>query len=152
MSESLSALEREALGLLLAGDHPMLAALRKQAEVCRVSERRFDGVGFFSTLALSPGTPAIAVGRRRVVLDGVGVSWAGLDHGASVIVFIDEGRLTLLEGFTYADPWPLDPANWRVFPQTVSRGKGVETNLEQLEAAWIRPDPDRRVARDIRER
>jgi hypothetical protein len=73
-------------------------------------------------------------------LNGVGVTWDGLLHGASLILFIDHGVLALLEGFTYDDPWPESMENYKLFHENVVRLGGAETNLEQLNAAWPSTD------------
>lgn len=137
MTSDLTPFEREAIAALLAGDHPLLIELRRQADQCQVSKREFDGVGFFTTLSLAAAVEPIRLNRRRIVLNDIGMTWDGLLHGAGLIVFIDDGRLAMLEGFTYAgELWPEQPENWRVFPVEVHRGGGAETNLEQLDGAW----------------
>lgn len=148
MPSELTPFEREAIALLLAGDHPLLAALREQATHCQATKREFTGVGFFTDLAVPPDTKPIPLNRDRIVLNDVGAEWDGLVHGASLILFVDGGRLTLLEGFTYDDPWPEHIENWRVMPQVVNRFGGAETNLEQLNASWKWPDSDE-PSRDI---
>jgi hypothetical protein len=30
----------------------------------------------------------------------------GLEHGAGFMLFIDDGVLVMLEGYTYDEPWP----------------------------------------------
>ena len=40
--------EKKALDALLAGNHPVLEALRTQINLLSVSEREFTGVGFFT--------------------------------------------------------------------------------------------------------
>ena len=51
---SLSNLERDAIGMLLAGDDPRLGQLRRQLDVCWVRSREMTGVGFWTYLALPP--------------------------------------------------------------------------------------------------
>jgi hypothetical protein len=41
----------------------------------------------------------------RVISD-VGAEIEGVRHGVGFVLFIQDGRLDCLEGFTYDDPWP----------------------------------------------
>ena len=50
MENELSPLERDVLGILLAPRHPVMDALRRQFERCRVASRQPTGVKFFTTL------------------------------------------------------------------------------------------------------
>ena len=33
---------------------------------------------------------------------------SGLRHGAGFVLFVDDGQLAMLEGFSYDGPWPQD--------------------------------------------
>ena len=54
MTDELSPLERDVLATILAPEHPVMNALRRQLERCRVASRETTGVGFFTTLAIAP--------------------------------------------------------------------------------------------------
>ena len=40
------------------------------------------------------------------MLSDVGADLVGVDHGVGFALFVKDGRLDFLEGFTYADAWP----------------------------------------------
>ncbi len=91
----------------LAGDHPVLGALRLQLEGVKVREREMTGVGFFVYLEVARAVPRAPTTGDRVVMSDVGASVNGFEHGLSFILFISDGYLDLLEGFTNAgEPWP----------------------------------------------
>ena len=46
---TLEPIEHQAMQLLLAGDHPTLETLRQQFDRCSVANRKFTGVGFFTS-------------------------------------------------------------------------------------------------------
>jgi len=103
--DGLNALEQAVLDKLLAGDHPVLVALRAQAEKARVTRREYTGVGFFCDFDTSLGVSPLET-RSDFHLGDVNASLDGLKHGAGFILFVRKGRLATLEGYTYEEPWP----------------------------------------------
>jgi hypothetical protein len=101
--QGLNELEHAVLKKLLAGDHPLLAVLRRQAERARVVKRQNTGVGFFCDFDVDDGTPAV---NRDLQIGDVHAEMDGLAHGAGFVLFVQAGRLSMLEGFTYDEPWP----------------------------------------------
>lgn len=98
-------LENQALAMLLDGDDPVLAALRLQSPSLERSTRELTGVGFFTRLRLAEnaiplqGQPSFAIADVVAEIDG-------LRHGAGFVLFVRGGRLELLEGYTFDEPWP----------------------------------------------
>jgi len=35
----------------------------------------------------------------------------GLEHGAGFLLFVRKGRMTILEGYSYEEPWPKERRN-----------------------------------------
>ena len=96
------------MSLLLAGAHPTLAALREQYGSSRVRSIEYTGVGFFAEFdvpdEVSRVEPASFTGGN------VFMRLAGLEAGAGCVLFVHDGRLDMLEGFTYGDErWPAEP-------------------------------------------
>jgi len=106
--QGLTEFEAAVLTKLLTGDHPVLEALRSQFESCRVGSREATGHGFFVNLDVprSPGPAPAPV--RRFQVSGVGAAIPGLKHGAGFVLFIEEGYISFLEGFSYEEPWPTE--------------------------------------------
>lgn len=100
-----SDLERDVLEMLLAGNYPRLEQLRRQLNACRVRSREMTGVGFWTSLALPQGIEEVGSGLRTRLSDVV-ATIEGLEHGAGFVLFIENGLLDNLEGFTYDEPWP----------------------------------------------
>ena len=101
----LSDLERDVLEMLLAGNDARLEQLRGQLDACRVRSREMTGVGFWTSLAVPPGIEGVGNGLRTRLSDVV-ATIEGLEHGAGFVLFIENGLLDNLEGFTYDEPWP----------------------------------------------
>jgi len=102
----LNAFERAVLEKLLDGNHPVLAALRAQLEFCEVCSREFTGCGFFTTLKVDRAVEPAPTSRRRIQVLYVGAEISGLERGASFVLFVTDGYLDFLEGFSYDEPWP----------------------------------------------
>lgn len=101
----ISPLESAVLELLLSGDHKILVALREQLKCATVRSRERTGVGFFTNFSL-PDDITIESMRtdKRLVLGDVDGVINGIDVG--FLLFVKNGKLEFLEGFTYDDPWP----------------------------------------------
>ena len=137
--DKLTPFEHEAIATIVGQDHPVFEGLRMQLARSEVSEREFTGVGFFTTLAVPSDVPSVPV-RRRLHLGDVAVTMDGVAHGVGLVLFVEDGRLALLEGFTYDDPWPNEIVNYTISPGGVTHLGGSQTDLEQVDAAWVRPD------------
>lgn len=98
----LSDLERRVLDAALRGKHPALLALREQAATCRISKREMTGVGFFTHLDVTGGGPRL---RGSARISGVFAEVGGLRDGMGFLLIVENGQLTLLEGFTYEEEW-----------------------------------------------
>ena len=102
--KELTDLERAVLVKLLEGDHPVLSSLRSQLKASRVIGREFTGVGFFTNLALGEN------GSERIAGDlkfgDVIADIDGLRHGAGFLLYVENGALKMLEGYSYDEPWP----------------------------------------------
>jgi hypothetical protein len=97
-------LELQLMSALLEGDHPVLAVLRQQLAVVEVVDREYTGVGFFTNLRVPASAPRFPQ-TSRLVLGDVHAEVEGLQHGVGFLLFVDNGALQMLEGFSYVDSW-----------------------------------------------
>lgn len=104
MSNQLSLLEIAVLRKLLDGDLPLLIRLRQQLELCTVERRELTGCGFYTTLAL-PKDISLIAGLDIKFGDVIG-DISGLTSGAGFVLYIKDGALDMLEGYSYDEPWP----------------------------------------------
>lgn len=105
-ARGLTTFERAVLEKLLEGADPTLSALRAQLDVCEVASREFTGVGFFTNLKVDGSAARGSNSRPELRVSGVDASISGLKHGAGFVLFVTDGYLDCLEGFTYDEPWP----------------------------------------------
>ena len=125
-------LEIKAMEMLLAGDDPVLDDLRNQYLNSKVKSREFTGEGFYTYYKVSPGLPRVAGGRNFEITDVV-ASQGSIDPAMGFWVFVRDGCLVQLEGYTFLlDEWPSDYAN------TTFRWANHEKNrnMEELKTRW----------------
>jgi len=95
------------MDLLLAGDAPPAAVLREQFARARLAELRLTGTGFFADFEvpseISRVDPLSWVGGRAEI------DIEGVEHGAGCVLFVGDGAIQTLEGYTYDDVWPMHP-------------------------------------------
>jgi hypothetical protein len=113
---------------LLEGDHPVLAILREQYRLSEVGTVELTGVGFFADLEVPPDVTRVE--PASFAGGDANIELVGVQHGAGCVLFVRDGRLSLLEGYTHAgeewaedavvlsvgDVLPIQPANPRVNP------------------------------------
>ena len=110
----LTALERAVLERLFAGDHPSFPALREQMNAVRILERTFSGGSYFADLHVPEEIAPARIGKDAVWFGDVEADFDGLEHGATFVVRIAEGRLEMLEGSTVDEPWPPEGTPFRL--------------------------------------
>src|SRR5690348_3235351 len=103
--KGLTLLENEVLRALLDGEDTALATLREQLGLLDVASRRMTGAGFFTDFAVSPAARRLP-NPAPLKLGDVNATAAGVARGLGFLLYIDDGALSRLEGYTYDEPWP----------------------------------------------
>jgi hypothetical protein len=126
--------EREILSALLAGDHPVLQALRTQMQFAKVVERRQFGGHYDFELSV-PGHLATAGGRSFTIAD-LRVSFAFASEPVDFYLEVENGCLKGLTGSLADDEWPSPILIQRIcyLQQGKKRGEVVETEQRDVEA------------------
>jgi hypothetical protein len=83
----------------------VLACLREQRAAATIVSRELSGVGFFVDFQVPDSAPLCGT-KPDFTLTDVEATMAGLAHGAGFVLFVREGRITMLEGFCYDESWP----------------------------------------------
>ncbi len=93
--------------LLLASDDATRIQLRKQYARARIQQVELTGAGFFVTFEI----PADVARTTPPNLQGgdVHIRVEGVEHGAGCVLFVRDGVLSMLEGYTYGEEWPEHP-------------------------------------------
>lgn len=128
-------LERGVMGYLLRGDDPILEIVRRQFSSATVASREYTGVGFFTHFAVDSTSPRLPA-AQRITLGDVKVEVPRLKHGAGFVLFIQQGAIHGLEGFTYDETWPDQVTDFKL-----SYWPGEYRDLEAVRKQWSRASP-----------
>ena len=108
----LEPLERAVLNKFLEGNDPVLDALRRQMPGISVVERKKTGTGFFTELSNALGTERAPTRPGTSRLGDLEATIDGLAHGAGFLLYVHDGLLSMLEGYSYEEPWPTEIRNF----------------------------------------
>lgn len=110
----LTPLEKAVLEMLLDGPGEQFEILQKQLAHAQVGRREFSGAGFFTYFIVPSG---IAIWREmpNLELRDVEAEFPNLKHGAGFVLFVRDGVIKMLEGFTYDETWPENISEFRLF-------------------------------------
>ena len=87
-------------------DYPQSAAsLQRQIESARVTDFENTGAGFFSTVTVATDAPKLP---DKSPLDAAHGTISGIEHGMGFLAFLEDGRLSLIEGHSFGDDTTVD--------------------------------------------
>ena len=101
----LTTLEEQVLEMLLRGQDEVLDVLRQQVKDAQVSSREITGVGFFTNFEVPAEAPRVKA-RPKFELGDVNGMADNVKYGLGFLLFVNDGALSMLEGYTYDEPWP----------------------------------------------
>jgi hypothetical protein len=101
------ALIAQLMNLILAGEDSPAAVLREQYAHARLAELTLTGAGFFADFDVPSETRR--VDPPRMVGGSAEIDIEGVEHAAGCVLFVGEGVIQTLEGYTYTDEWPIHP-------------------------------------------
>jgi hypothetical protein len=111
---TLTPLETAVLEKLVSGEKDSYRTLQKQICALRVTNRKMTGVGFFTRFSLPTEAPILRDEASFHISD-VAAEIKGLENGAGFVLFIKNGKISMLEGFTYDEPWPSQITSFRLY-------------------------------------
>ena len=125
--------EKKLMEMLLDGDDLVLEELRNQYHNSIIESRKFTGAGFFTHFKVKKGIPPVAEGKSFQIRD-IRVTADSVTGAFGFILFINEGYLSMLEGYTLStEVWPEDYSNV-VLSYFGLRGL---RDLEKLKKKWV---------------
>ena len=98
----LTELEPTILKFLLDNAPEHRDVLMHQLASSALESRDYTGVGFFTNFVIEESAPKCSISNFE--LGDLSVTISGQDCGC--ILFIKDGVVSFLEGFTYGDDWP----------------------------------------------
>ena len=106
-SRRFTEVERRLLDALLAGDHPVLHALRRQARVATTNDRFFSGGGVDIEIHVPRAEPAVQ--PAAFTLSDVAFELKGTEKGGQALLFVRDGFLQRLTLSNWTADWPPNP-------------------------------------------
>jgi len=107
MDDRFEQFESDVMKKIITEDLSISDLLKEQYRFATVTKRSFTGVGFFTDFEITDRSLAIP-GHLNLELGKVHAKIEGLEFGAGFVLFIRDGMLGMLEGYTYNEPWPTD--------------------------------------------
>ncbi|ETA72347.1 MULTISPECIES: hypothetical protein [Mesorhizobium] len=95
-----TALEIAALHSIFSETPKLTSALERQLTLATVTKRQNSGVGFFTSIAVADDVPLVS-NSSRVLGNETQAHVAGLELGFGFVLFLEDGKLDLLEGFNW---------------------------------------------------
>ena len=125
--------EKKLMEMLLMGDDPVLKALRNQYYNSTVESTKFTGAGFYTNLKVNADIPPL-VGGKTFRINDIDASFGDIKEAIGFILFIKEGYLLMLEGYTLAsDIWPDEYSSVVL----IYDAPGGKRDLEELRTKWV---------------
>jgi hypothetical protein len=124
---TLEEFERELVKALLAGDDPILDALRAQYAAASVRDRETNANGFVTHFDVPAS--AAPIERRLLHLDDLQVELEGATTPAEASLHVHNGRLRSLECFVYDGTFPEAPAIRAAWYYGTERHPGITNEL-----------------------
>ncbi len=108
--------EQAVMHKIMEHDTAINKILREQYKRAHIQDRSFSGVGFFTDFIVPNNIPHIIqhveydYGDVKAIINDI--------DGYGFILFIDDGVMTLLEGYTWRDSWPDTIYSYSLFHTT----------------------------------
>jgi hypothetical protein len=141
MEATMNELERAVMDAALAGEDSRLVILREQLSTAEVTSRDFTEAGFLTHFSVTGQAPRLTEPIKNPI-DDVCAELVGEEHPAGFLVWVEDGVLQSLEGFSYIAKWPADAQLQRLFyVRTEPAGGRTETPERDLDEA-LEPGAD----------
>ena len=123
--------EKILMKMLLSGDDEVLNKLRKQYEVAKIESREFSDAGFYTSF-LVENRNDLCIMNKSFHIGDVDGNVDGIEGAVGFVLYVKNGYITLLEGYTNAvDTWPKSYDNI-----VLSYDSGEIRNIASLRTKW----------------
>jgi len=119
--------EKIVIEKLLDGDNEVLKILRKQYGQSSIKNREYTGHGFYTYFSIPDNIEKL--NNKNFQFGDVGANIEGLCNGVGFLLFITNGKLDFLEGYTYGEEFPIDIKKYDLFYIT-DKKRNIEKLIE----------------------
>lgn len=100
---------------VLIKDDPEEKALREQLNGATVEKREYTGVGLFTEISVPNDRPRLLKSNRYIEeTPKVHLEHPDLKDGAGVLLWFEEGYISMLECYAYEESWPKNEALFKI--------------------------------------
>lgn len=110
----LNALEKEVVIKFCEYENIQINDLGKQLDTLKVKSRKLSGVGFITAIEV-PNALVVMSGTESFTGGRVGMYLNDERINTGYLIYIKEGCLEGIEGYTYDDPWPASVSTFDSF-------------------------------------
>jgi hypothetical protein len=102
-----------------------------------LDSRTLTGTGFYTNFLLTHSAPTAPVRQSRAAFGDVGATIAGLQYGAGFLLWLKDGRIHQLEGYSYEEKWPehIESFNLEYFDSSRTKFMAELTKIARLDSA-----------------
>lgn len=123
--------EKDIMERLLVGNEQVLEILREQYANSQITRRDFTGTGFLTTFTIPNNVPRLEPLMSFQLGDVIG-KIDGVNDGVGFVLFIKNGVINYLEGYTYGEEkWPEFIPNHQL-----SFVSGQIRDIDKIKAKW----------------
>ncbi|MCL1987266.1 MAG: hypothetical protein FWG64_04765 [Firmicutes bacterium] len=90
--------------------------LKQQYSIAKIVSREFTGVGFFTEFEISDKSLKLDK-SPNLTLGTISAEIKGLNFGMGFVLFVNDGLIATLEGYTYSEPWYGTVENFRIIKE-----------------------------------
>jgi hypothetical protein len=129
----------------LVGDHVVLNALREQLLDLVVLSREFTGVGFYVKFSVPSRLRLVQTNiKERFCFSDVTAELPSIKDGIGLVLWVNDGLLSQLEGFTYTgEEWLPEMSYSKEYSlRYLDDQDGTHRDWEHLEKAWTLSPPN----------
>ncbi|MEN6413984.1 MAG: hypothetical protein ABFC84_14675 [Veillonellales bacterium] len=124
-------IEKEVMLKLLDGQDDNLAVLRDQYAQSAVKKREYSGTGFFTSFEIPDDISKLKT-SKSIQLGDVVAEIKGVKDGVGFVLFIKNGVIDFLEGYTYGEEkWPKEISEYKL-----SYFSGLKRDMKKLQEKW----------------
>ena len=106
MDKNFNQLEFDVMKKIINEDPAISEILMRQYSSAKVIKREFTGAGFFTDFEIADEDSRISE-QFNATIGNTQARLEGLKHGAGFILFVKDGLIEMLEGYTNGnEPWP----------------------------------------------
>ena len=114
---------------LLTGNEEALNILHEQYKSA-IKKKEFSGSGFFTNFEI-PKNALVLPKKRSFQFGDVVGEINDVENGVGFVLFVKEGKIDMLEGYTYEEKWPDKIINYKL-----SYISGDKRDLDKIRKKW----------------